>query len=171
MEHSMAVHPHDRRPAVRADERAYLTDALAHERRVAASEHAGLDELVAVEDGERARVPLFEVALHVGGTIGVYENAARLARERVAEHGAQIGIGLEIDEARGIDARVAMICRQEDQRVATAGMRERAREREVEPGALGCLLARARTVPVRGRIDAGPVRVHVARRRGPWPSL
>ena len=118
VEHHLAVHADDARGAIVAEHREHLSDPLARERRIAAAEEPRLDRLIAVDQEERPGIGVFEVRLHVGRAIGVQEDEARLAGDRIAEQRAQLAVGLEVDEPGRVDARVAVVRRDDDERVA-----------------------------------------------------
>ena len=66
---------------------------------------------------------------------------------------------------------MAVIGREQDQRVARRPRRERALEGPVEEGGLGGMLLRLRPRHVRDRVDPRPVRVHVGGPIAPRPLL
>src|SRR5512140_2262668 len=77
----LAIDAHDPRTAIAAHHRADLADAAPRHLWIAAPEDPGRDELIAIEEFERARPALVEMLAHEGGMIGVQEREPRLARD------------------------------------------------------------------------------------------
>src|SRR6266540_1612431 len=163
MTNDLPLDLHDRRRALAVEEPAHLADAPTRDRRIAASEQPGRDQLLAIEEREDPGPTPLDVPAHEIRMVGVKEHQARLAGERVAQQRAQVLVVDEIHELVGIGRGVAVVRGEQDERVAPFAVGERAAQVQIESRRLRRGLRAARTVEVRRGIEPGPIGVDVWR--------
>src|SRR2546423_15224303 len=112
----LTVNANDARSAIVDQHREHLTDAPPRDLGIAPAEQSRIDRLVAVDEEERARIAALQVLLHARRLVGMQEDQARLARERITQEVAQLGIADEIDELVGVGEGVPVIGGEEHER-------------------------------------------------------
>jgi len=140
----LTVDSHDAGSTIASEHREDVADALPCDVRIAAPEEAGSDRFLTIDEEERLGVFALEVLLDALGLIGVKKRETRLAGDRVPKERAELSIADQVDELVRIGEGMAVIGRQDDERVARRSRGDRTLQGFVEERGFGRVIRRLR---------------------------
>ena len=118
MSEGLAIDSYDARGAIATEHREDVSDPLPRDVGFAAPKKTGRDRFLAIQEEERRGVAPLEVLFDAIGLVRMQERETRLTRDWVAKQRAELLVADEVDELVRVSERVAMVGRQQHERVA-----------------------------------------------------